>query len=308
MKLASSWFFASAAALSSLGISFTVHGRQEPPPVPGLQISVHPVMPVLVKNPQVSIKYCNASDVGLTITPPVNEYLRPRKDSCALLAKADGKEVAQPKLVQGEVIAPSRLELRPGRTKELHFRLLDFPDRLPDWSQLEVRVMKCWFLRASTTASFVLYRNPQLKQQLEEGILQIAVRAEMQVDPADPQLIVHYCNTGNKDFLRLLLPRSGRAPRELTADVDGAALGAKSETANQGADPTSDHWSHLLGPGESVEVHARLFPVGAVPKDWKRIEVSVKKNNEFEASIYSTLILERHEPKRLYGNPPPAKP
>ena len=273
-----------------------------------LHISVHPVLPLLLENPRMAVRYCNASEqASLTIHPPTNEFLGPKEDYCDLSIIADGKKVNRPRFGTGELIAPVPHVLKPGRLKEVQFHLMSFPDRLKDWDQLEVRLEKSWGLPAATTASFLLRRNPQIKPESEQNNLEIAVLAELPVDPLSPQIVVRFCNAG-KESLRLLLPRNGGRLHGMAITVDGKPLKSSGDTPAGGRDPRMDWWSHLLGPKESVEVHVQLFPLAAIPKDWKRLEVTVKKNNEFEASIYSTLILERHEPKRLYGNPPPAKP
>jgi hypothetical protein len=139
--------------------------------------------------------------------------------------------------------------------------------------------------------------------------LQISVRPELPVDHSELQFVVRYSNAADKEPFRLVLPRLdgglGRF-RELDVLVDG-------KPARRFSDPIAPYmqhqqWDYRLEAQESLELHVPLHRIAEIPQDWKRVEVSVKKNNEVDASIFSTLILERHDLTQGSGKSNPGKP
>jgi hypothetical protein len=300
------------AGIAVGGLILAAQPRESPAPAinPPFEISLTPILPLSVDNPQIDVKYCNASQISnLTIHPPVNEYQGPMADYCGLQVFIDARAASVRHAIHGDVISPPGHLLRPLATKVLSFPLKRSCSIPVDWNQLEVRLPSCWGLRGTTLAFFKLERKVHNPAVAPSG-LETGVKAELPIDPLSPRIIIRYANADTKNGIPYFLPAGFEAHRfrGIAVRIDGVPAKFLIPDEELRRLPAMNKWPQTLEPRESVEYHLDLSRLISIPLGWKRLEVSAPKLAEVESTVIGSLILERPVLKSLYGNTTPPKP
>jgi hypothetical protein len=258
--------------------------------VEDLQITLTPVLPLNFANPEIQVRYCNASaNNDLSISPPVNENRGPPGDYCRLAVAINGKPVSVNKAGEfGDAASPPACVLRPGACKELRFRLSDVCKVPDEWKRIEIALETCWGSPANVGSKLLMIRR-------EDSSLQTSVQVELPLDPVAPRIVTRYSNGSDKQSFRLFFPIRPWVThyRDISAFVDDIAppwsQGGEKGTLAPGI-PLA---SQIVGPGESVEFHARLDFIFKLPPKWRTLLLHPVGNAEIKPGLICISTIER---------------
>ncbi|GAB4146006.1 MAG: hypothetical protein Tsb009_18500 [Planctomycetaceae bacterium] len=276
-----------------------------------LQITIHPVLPINKKSPEIIVRYHNTGSKPVELNLPfignspflkklIQKKLIKRNDIKhdetwtfrRLSVTFDGQKAEfQQKLSPIDDFARTRYEkIPPGKHVDLKLNLKTIYKIPEDWRTIQIKTSNINFIEAKVIGNLVIYH---VRHTFSKPIY-VTAEPVVPVNFADPRIRIRYQNIGKKTF-QLPLPKPGNETKifwDATAKIDRKEVWTFVKSSPEGG---YKKWMRLveLEAGESTEIIIRLKDYYKIPKDWKLIEIPSERFLRMQPEYADTLILTR---------------